>query len=107
MTVSTGAVLLGATGLIDGHRATTGTRALAWAREQVPGVRWVESARWVDDGSVVTAAGVASGVDMALHVITRLTADDVGENVARSLEHDWCRDPDHDPFAAGQWTART
>ena len=106
MSVSTGAALLARAGLLDGRRATTGTRALAWVSEQGPAVRWVPDARWVDDGSVVTAAGVAAGIDMALHVITRLCGPDVGENVARSLEYDWCADAAHDPFASGAWTAR-
>lgn len=106
MSVSTGAALLARAGLLDGRRATTGTRALAWVSEQGPGVTWVPDARWVDDGAVVTAAGVAAGIDMALHVITRLCGADVGENVARSLEHDWCADAAHDPFASGTWIAR-
>ena len=56
--------------------------------------------RTLDAGRALTSAGVASGLDMALHLITRLTADDVGENVARSLEHVWQRDPGQDPFAS-------
>jgi transcriptional regulator GlxA family with amidase domain len=100
LSVSSGAGLLAAAGVLDGRRATTGSRAAAWVHEQGPRVRWVNKARYVDDGDVVTAAGVASGIDMALHVITRLTAEDVGENVARSLEYVWPRDPKHDPFAS-------
>lgn len=107
MSVSTGAALLARAGLLQGRRATTGTRGMAWVAEQGGGVQWVPEARWLDDGPVVTAAGVAAGIDMALHVITRLCGSDVGENVARSLEHDWCADPQHDPFAAGDWSART
>ncbi|MCP5068495.1 MAG: hypothetical protein GY946_18190 [bacterium] len=57
-------------------------------------MRWL--AMRVDDGKVVTAAGGASGLDMALPVITCLTA----ENVARSLEPVWSQDPKLDPFAS-------
>ncbi len=42
--------------------------------------------------------GAAAGLDMALHVITRLTAPDVGENVARVLEYEWHADSKRDPF---------
>ena len=99
LSVSSGAGLLAAAGVLDGRKATTGTRAVSWVHEQGRRVKWVEKARYVDDGDVVTAAGVASGLDMALHVITRLTAEDVGANVARSLEYVWSRDAKADPFA--------
>ena len=99
MSVSTGAALLGLAGALEGHKATTGTRGLGWVSEQAPGVSWVAAARWVDDGNVVTAAGVGAGIDMALHVITRMTAPDVGDNVARSLEYEWHNEPERDPFA--------
>ena len=100
LSVSSGAGLLAAAGALDGRRATTGTRAASWVHEQGRRVNWVGKARYVDDGKFVTAAGVASGLDMALHVITRLTAEDVGENVARSLEYVWSRDATADPFAS-------
>ena len=106
LSTSTGAALLARAGLLNGHRATTGTRALAWVSEQGPRAVWITKARWVDDGPVVTAAGVGAGIDMALHVITRLCGDDVGVNVARSLEHDWSPDDTRDPFAEGHWTPR-
>ena len=93
LALSSGAGLLGALGLLRGVRATTVARALTWAREVAPHARWEEGAAYVDTGSVVTAAGPAQGIDMALHVITRLTAPDVGENIARSLGHDWIRTP--------------
>jgi transcriptional regulator GlxA family with amidase domain len=98
LSVGSGSALLARAGLLDGRRATAPARGMAWAREQGPRTRWVERARWVEDGPAVTAAGPAAGLDMALAVITRLTAPDVGENVARSLEHVWRRDPADDPF---------
>ena len=66
-----------------------------------------EGARWVVDGPFVTAAGPAAGLDMALAELTAVTAPDVGANVARALEHDWCADARRDPFASGTWQPRT
>lgn len=99
MSVGSGAALLARAGLLDGLPATTTARGFSWVSTQSPRVRWQKHGRFVDAGRVVTAAGVASGLDMALHVITRMNADDVGENVARSLEYVWQRDPTNDPFA--------
>ncbi|MCZ2261043.1 MULTISPECIES: GlxA family transcriptional regulator [unclassified Isoptericola] len=67
--ISTGAFALAATGLLDGRRATTHwhyTRALA---AKHPGVRVDENVLFVDEGSVLTSAGAASGIDLCLHVL--------------------------------------
>ncbi|WP_436737248.1 GlxA family transcriptional regulator [Streptomyces sp. BBFR102] len=67
--ISTGAFALAATGLLDGRRATTHwhyTRALA-ARH--PLVRVDENVLFVDEGSVLTSAGAASGLDLCLHIL--------------------------------------
>ncbi|GLW01622.1 AraC family transcriptional regulator [Streptomyces lavendulae subsp. lavendulae] len=67
--ISTGAFALAATGLLDGKRATTHwhyARALAAKR---PLVRVDENVLFVDEGSVLTSAGAASGIDLCLHVL--------------------------------------
>jgi transcriptional regulator GlxA family with amidase domain len=67
--ISTGAFALAATGLLDGRRATTHwhyTRALA---RRHPRVRVDENVLFVDEGSVLTSAGAASGIDLCLHVL--------------------------------------
>ncbi|WP_030757960.1 GlxA family transcriptional regulator [Streptomyces griseus] len=67
--ISTGAFALAATGLLDGRRATTHwhyARALA---EKRPLVRVDENVLFVDEGSVLTSAGAASGIDLCLHIL--------------------------------------
>lgn len=67
--ISTGAFALAATGLLDGRRATTHwhyTRALA---ERHPLVQVDENVLFVDEGSVLTSAGAASGIDLCLHIL--------------------------------------
>ncbi|MYT75299.1 GlxA family transcriptional regulator [Streptomyces sp. cg28] len=67
--ISTGAFALAATGLLDGRRATTHwhyTQALA---EQYPHVRVDENVLFVDEGTVLTSAGAASGIDLCLHIL--------------------------------------
>ena len=70
MSVSAGAALLAKAGVLDGHRATTNARGADWVAEQGPRVTWVREARWVDDGKVITSAGVASGLDMVIWLMT-------------------------------------
>ncbi|NJP46468.1 GlxA family transcriptional regulator [Actinacidiphila epipremni] len=67
--ISTGAFALAATGLLDGRRATTHwhyTRALA---DKHPLVHVDENVLFVDEGSVLTSAGAASGIDLCLHIL--------------------------------------
>ncbi|MYW21701.1 AraC family transcriptional regulator, partial [Streptomyces sp. SID2955] len=67
--ISTGAFALAATGLLDGRRATTHwhyTRAL---KARHPLVKVDENVLFVDEGSVLTSAGAASGIDLCLHIL--------------------------------------
>ena len=83
--VCTGALLLGAAGLLDGLRATTHWLNLERLREfgAEP-----TSERVVEQGKVVTAAGVSSGIDMALMLAGRIAGDDVAQAIQLSIEYD-------------------
>src|SRR5665647_1658043 len=76
----TGAMLLGAAGLLDGHRATTHWRSLDWMRESFPAVTVEYDQHVVEDGPILTSAGISAGIDLALKVV----ASDCGEPVARA-----------------------
>lgn len=84
--VCTGAMLLARAGLLSGRRATT--HAVAKADLRAAGAR-VEDARVVDDGDRVTAAGVTSGIDLALHLVHRLAGPAAAQGVSKTLEYPW------------------
>ena len=91
--VCTGAFVLGAAGLLAGKRATT-----HWASKPMLaafGAQPVED-RVVDDGSVVTAAGVSAGIDMALWLAAELAGQPAAEGIQLQLEYD-----PQPPFDAG------
>ncbi len=98
--ICTGSGVLAAAGLLDGRRATSNKLAFAWPRSISGAVTWVPEARWVEDGNVFTAAGVAAGIDMSLALIARLLGEPAAVQLARATEYDWHRDPHWDPFAA-------
>jgi cyclohexyl-isocyanide hydratase len=81
--VCTGALLLGAAGRLAGRRATTHASALD--RLEAYGAT-AARARVVDEGAVVTAGGVTSGIDLGLHLVTRLCGADVAAAIARQME---------------------
>ncbi|WP_405801074.1 GlxA family transcriptional regulator [Streptomyces sp. NBC_01506] len=83
--ISTGAFALAATGLLDGRRATTHwhyTRALA---AKHPLVRVDENVLFVDEGSVLTSAGAASGLDLCLHILRADLGVAASNHAARRL----------------------
>lgn len=87
--VCTGAFLLGKAGLLDGKRATTHWEDVADLRAMFPQVRVIEGARWVDEGSVVTSAGISAGLDMSLHVVARLAGSELAARTARQMQYEW------------------
>jgi transcriptional regulator GlxA family with amidase domain len=82
--VCTGAMLLAAAGLLEGRPATTHHSALDDLRAAGADVRADE--RVVDDGDIVTAAGVTSGIDLALHLVREARGDTVARAAAREIE---------------------
>jgi transcriptional regulator GlxA family with amidase domain len=85
--VCTGAMLLGQAGLLDGRRATTHWRSLDWMRQSFPGVTVEDKLHVVEDGHVLTSAGISAGIDMALLVVTRYFGEAVGRATARHMEY--------------------
>ena len=81
--ICTGAFVLGAAGLLDGRRATTHWRAAADFRALFPAVELDPDVLYTDDGDVLTSAGVASGLDLCLHLIRKDHGAAVANEVAR------------------------
>jgi transcriptional regulator GlxA family with amidase domain len=85
--VCTGSMLLGQAGLLNGRRATTHWRSLPWMRESFPKVTVEETLHVVEDGHVLTSAGISAGIDMALRVVARYHGEAVARNTARHMEY--------------------
>ncbi len=85
--VCTGAFLLAAAGLLDGKRATTHWQSIARMARAYPKVNVLAEARYVDEGHIVTSAGISAGIDMALHLVTRWLGEAVAAQTARSMEY--------------------
>jgi len=85
--VCTGAMLLGQAGLLDGRRATTHWRSLDRMRQSFPAVTVEDKLHVVEDGHVLTSAGISAGIDMALRVVARYFGEAVGRATARHMEY--------------------
>ena len=84
--VCTGALLLARAGLLEGRRATTHWGAFGLLASLGRNITIDREARFVDD-SVLTSAGVASGMDLAFHVVDTLFGRDVADETAHYLEY--------------------
>lgn len=91
MSVCTGAFVLAKAGLLNGKQATTHHSALASLRRDYPEVEVLDDVRFADNGSVLTAAGVAAGIDGALRVVERRFGKAAAEATARYMEYPWPR----------------
>jgi len=85
LSVCNGAGVLASAGLLDGRPATAHWLRLATFESRYPQVAWVHGQRFVDDGDVVTTAGILSGVDGTLHVVERLAGPSVAADAAAAI----------------------
>jgi transcriptional regulator GlxA family with amidase domain len=86
--VCTGALVYAAAGLLSGRPATTHWESLDLLHAIDPTIDVRPDERFVDDGEVVTSAGVSAGIDMALHLVARLAGFDRAREVRRAIQYD-------------------
>jgi transcriptional regulator GlxA family with amidase domain len=86
--VCTGSLVLADAGLLDGRPATTHWNELELLGSLGSAIDVRADDRFVDDGDIVTAAGVSAGIDMALHLIARLHSRERAVAVRRLIQYD-------------------
>ncbi|MHB1908436.1 MAG: DJ-1/PfpI family protein [Nitrososphaerales archaeon] len=85
-TVCTGAMLVSASGILKGRNAVTHHNAIEELRAK--GVNVIADARVVDDGEIISAGGVTSGIDLALYIIERYFGQEISGKIAETLEYE-------------------
>jgi transcriptional regulator GlxA family with amidase domain len=85
--VCTGSMLLGFAGLLNGLHATTHWRSLDWMRDSFPAVTVEYGKHVVEDGRVLTSAGISAGIDLALRVVARYFGEDIARATAKHMEY--------------------
>jgi transcriptional regulator GlxA family with amidase domain len=91
--VCTGAFLLAKAGLLKSKAATTHWEDINDLRSMFPDIEIKKDVRWVDEGNVVTAAGISAGIDMSLHLVSRVANKDLADRTAKQMEFDWTQNP--------------
>ncbi|MGJ7507948.1 DJ-1/PfpI family protein [Variovorax sp. GT1P44] len=89
--VCTGAFLVAASGVLRDERVTTHWEDIADLRARFPSLDVHEGVRWVDEGRIVTSAGITAGIDMSLHLVARLAGEPLALRTARQMDFAWTR----------------
>lgn len=89
LSVCTGALLLARAGLLDGLDATTHHVAFEELSHASPTTNVLRGARYVDNGQIVTSAGISAGIDASLYVVAKLLGHAVAAETAEYMEYDW------------------
>lgn len=85
LSICSGVFVLAAAGLLEGCRATTHWRYLETLQQRYPDVEVVPDVLYVDEGTVLTSAGSAAGIDLCLHLVRRDFGQEAANSVARRL----------------------
>ncbi|WP_410601059.1 DJ-1/PfpI family protein [Amycolatopsis sp. lyj-90] len=85
MSVCNGSGLLASAGLLDGRHATAHWFRIGGFEEEFPAVDWIRGTRYVDDGNIVTTAGILSGIDGALRITERIAGPETARKAAEAV----------------------
>ncbi len=86
--VCTGAFILAEAGILDGKTATTFHSALDDLQNSYPKIKVNKNVRFVDNGNVITTAGISAGIDGALHLVAKLHGLKAAKRIAYNMEYD-------------------
>jgi transcriptional regulator GlxA family with amidase domain len=87
--VCTGAFILARLGLLDGKACTTHWEDIPDLRRDYPGLQVLEDVPLVDEGSIVTSAGISAGIGMSLHLVGRILGIEAARRTARQMQYAW------------------
>jgi putative intracellular protease/amidase len=105
MSVCDGAEVLADAGLLDGRRATANWANISRWERRYPDAEWVRGRRYVEDGNVMTAAGVTSGVSATLRVVRGYVGEEAAADLARKIGYPDQRIEDEPRIEADRLTA--
>lgn len=95
LTVCTGAFIAGKIGMLDGAEATTWYNAIPGLTKEFPNAKVIPGRRFIDNGKLITTAGVSAGIDGSLHLVARLLGRYVADRTAEYMEYKWSPESYH------------
>ncbi len=89
--VCTGAFLLAQASVLMNQKVTTHWEDIRDLQKTFPNLDVIDSRRWVEDGNLITSGGISAGIDMSLHLISKLSNQQLAERTALQMEYSWIK----------------
>jgi len=89
--VCTGAFLLAQANILQSEKVTTHWDDIDDLRKAFPSLDVIENVRWVDEGHLLTSGGISAGIDMSLHLVSRLVDETLAVKTAKQMEFAWTK----------------
>lgn len=89
LSVCTGSLILAKAGLLEGLAATTHFKAIDALKEVSAQIHVKENIRFVDNGTVITSAGISAGIDMSLYTVSKLLGKEAADETAKYMQYDY------------------
>ncbi|MGG5783447.1 DJ-1/PfpI family protein [Bacillus albus] len=86
--VCTGTLLLAKAGLLEGLQVTTHWASIQTLKKDFPNVEVMENVKFVDEGHIITSAGISAGINMSFHIVKNLLGVEIAEDMAKGMEYD-------------------
>jgi len=87
--VCTGAFLLAQAKVITNHTVTTHWEDIDDLIKDYPSLNVKKDVRWVEECNIITSAGVSAGIDMSLHLVSKIVSEELAIKTARQMDFDW------------------
>lgn len=87
--ICTGAFLLAQANVINTHKVTTHWEDIKDLQNNYPSLNVVGDVRWVDEGNILTSAGISAGIDMSLHLVSKVHSLKLANKTAKQMQFDW------------------
>jgi len=87
--VCTGAFLLAEAGILNNFKATTHWSDVEKFKQTFPDIPIIENVRWVDNHNVISSGGISAGIDMCLHLVSRIGSQQLALSVAKQMDFNW------------------
>jgi len=89
--VCTGVFLLAKAKVLSSQQVTTHWEDIPDLRKEYPDLNVIENTHWVDQGEIITSAGISAGIDMSLHLVSKVHSMELAEKTAKQMEFEWTK----------------
>ena len=89
--ICTGAFLLAEANIITNHFVTTHWEDIDDLKQAYPKLNVKSDVRWIDEGNIITSAGISAGIDMSLHLVSRIINEDLAIKTAKQMDFAWSK----------------